>query len=76
MLRFLLVSSVCCYGKHYAKFWLSDLKDTLMLHACRRFELHTFSGFREIKTNSLLPRITDQQLRHLRHKLGAQKARK
>ena len=36
----------------------------MMLHACKRFELHTFNSFREMKTNSLLPRITDQQLRH------------
>ena len=38
---------------------LSNLKDTLMLHAREKFELHTFSGFREIETNSLLPKITD-----------------
>ena len=35
-----------------------------MLQACKRFELHTFSSFKEIRTNSLLPRMTDQQLRH------------
>ena len=45
----------------YAKVWLSNLKYTLTLHACKRFELHTFSSFRKIKTNSLLPRNTDQQ---------------
>ena len=44
-----------------------------MLHACERFELYTFSSFREIKTNSLLPRITDQQLRHFRNKWGVRK---
>ena len=38
-----------------------------MLHACKRFELHTFCSFREIKTKTLLPGITDQQLRHFRH---------
>ena len=67
MFWFLLLSIFCCYGNHYAKFWLFNLKDTMMLHACERFELHTFSSFREIKTNSLLPRITDQQLRHFRN---------
>ena len=41
-----------------------------MLHACKRFELHTFSSFREIKKTSLLPRITNQQLRHFRHQWG------
>ena len=57
------LSILCCHGNHYAKFWLTNLKDTLMLHARKRFELHTFSSFREIKTNNFLPRITDQQLR-------------
>ena len=47
-------------GNHYAKFWASYLEDTLMLHACQKSELHTFGSFREIKTNSLLPRIADQ----------------
>ena len=47
-----------------------------MLHACGRFELHTFSSFREIETNSLLPRIADQQLRHFRHQWGSSKSRK
>ena len=51
MFRFLLLSIFCCYGNYYAKFWLSNLNDTLMLHACERFELHAFSSFREIKTN-------------------------
>ena len=41
-----------------------------MLPDCERFELHTFSSFAEIKTNSLLPRITDQQLRQFRHQWG------
>ena len=76
MLQFLLLSILCCYDNHYAKFWLSNLKDTLMLHACGRFELHTFSSFREIRTNGLLPRITDQQLRHFRHQWGVRKVRK
>ena len=47
-----------------------------MLHGCERFELHTFSSFRETKTNILLPRITDQQLRHFRHQWGVQKVGK
>ena len=44
-----------------------------MLHACERFELYTFSSFREIKTNSLLPRFTDQQLSHFSHQWGVPK---
>ena len=60
----------------YTKFWLSNLKDALMLHACERFELHTFGRFREIKTNSLLPRTTDQKLRHFQHQWGVRKVRK
>ena len=55
---------------------LPNLKDTLMLHACKKSELHTFSSFREINTNSLLPKITDQQLSHLWHQWGIQKVRK
>ena len=55
---------------------LTNLKDTLMLHACKKSELHTFSSFREINTNSLLPKITDQQLCHLWHQWGIQKVRK
>ena len=47
-----------------------------MLHACEKFELHNFSSFRETKTNSLLPRITDQQLRHFRHQWGVRKVGK
>ena len=47
-----------------------------MLHACERFELHTFSSLREIITNGLLPRITDQQLRHFRQQWGVQKVGK
>ena len=47
-----------------------------MLHASERSELHTVSCFREIKTNSLLPKITDQQLRHLRQQWGFRKVRK
>ena len=47
-----------------------------MLHACERFELHILSSFNEIKTNSLLPRITDQQLRHFRHQWGVRKVGK
>ena len=31
---------------------LANLTDTLMLHACKKSELHTFSGFREINTNT------------------------
>ena len=44
-----------------------------MLHACEGFELHAFSNFRQVKANSLLPRITDQQLRHFRHQWGVRK---
>ena len=47
-----------------------------MLHGCERFEFDTFSNFRETKTNSLLPRITDQQLRDFRHRWGARKVGK
>ena len=54
----------------------ASLKDTLMVHACKRYKLHTFSSFREIKTNSLLPKIIDQQLRHLRHQWGLREAGK
>ena len=32
-----------------------------MLHGCKKSEPHTFSSFREINTNGLLPKITDQQ---------------
>ena len=60
----------------FAKFWLSNLKNILMLHACERFELHTLRSFREIGTNSLLPRITYQQLRHFRHQWGVRKVGK
>ena len=49
---------------------LTNLKDTLMLHVCKKSELHTFSSFREIKANIFLPKITDQQLRHLWHQRG------
>ena len=76
MLWFLLLSILCCHRNHDATFWLTNLKDTLMLHACERFELHTFSSFREITTNSLLPRIIDQQLRHFRHQWGVRKVGK
>ena len=47
-----------------------------MLHACEKCKIHTFSSFREIKTNSLLPRIAGQQLRHFRHQRGVQKVGK
>ena len=47
-----------------------------MQHTCERFELHTFSSFKQIETNSLLPRITDQQLRHFRHQWGVRKVGK
>ena len=46
-----------------------------MLHACERFELYTFSGFREIKTNSL-PGFTDQQLHQFLHEWGVRKVGK
>ena len=55
---------------------LTNLKDNLMLHACKKAELHTFSSFREINTNSLLPKITDRQLCHLWHQWGIQKVGK
>ena len=47
-----------------------------MLHACERFELHTFSSFREIKTNNLVPGITDEQLDSFRHQWGVRKVGK
>ena len=47
-----------------------------MLQACERFELHIFSSFRETKTSSLLPRITDQQLHHFWHQWGAREVGK
>ena len=47
-----------------------------MLHACQSFELYTFSSFREIRTNRLLSRITDQQLHHFWHQCGVQKVKK
>ena len=61
---------------HYLKFLLTILKDTLILHTCKRFELYTFISVREIKTNSLLPKITDQQLHHFRHQWGVRKVGK
>ena len=47
-----------------------------MLHAFERSELHTFGSFREIKTNSLSPRITDQQLMSFLAPMGSSKSRK
>ena len=47
-----------------------------MPRACERFEPNIISGFREVKTNSLLLRITDQQLRHFRHQWGVRKVGK
>ena len=55
---------------------LTNLKDTSMLHTCKKSELHTLSSFREINTNGLLPKITDQQFCHLWHQWGIQKVRK
>ena len=47
-----------------------------MLYACKRSELHNFSSFRGIKTNTLLTRITYQQLYHFRHQWGVRKVGK
>ena len=47
-----------------------------MLHAFKGSELHTFGSFKEIKTNSLLLKTNDQQVRHLRHQLEVRKAGK
>ena len=49
---------------------LVNLKDVLLLHDYIKFELYIFCSLGKIRTNSISPKISDQQLRHFRHSWG------
>ena len=51
---------------------LIDLKDILPLYDYIKFELKIFGSLGKIRTNSISPRISGQQLRHFRHYWGVQ----
>ena len=53
-----------------------NLKDIFLRYDCVKFELHIFCSLGKIRTNSISPKISDQQLRHFRHYWGDRKVEK
>ena len=71
-----LLSSVYCYcGDYYCNF-SDNLKDSLMIYICGKFELPNYKSKVEIRTSSFSPRMTVQRWRHSQQWWGVLKFRK
>ena len=63
---FLLFSVYCYCNDRYFIFFKGNLKDSLMIYICGKFELPNCKLKVEIRTSSFSSRITVQQWRHFR----------